>query len=100
MSLDDDIRKAKQRSRFCINGIVDAINKGISDQIRKDYNMDLELADHRVEIGNVNSTMAGKMEFKTPEEMEKASADIKEYISTIAKNPSVAIEMVKKNGDL
>ena len=98
VSLDDDIRNVKLKSRLLINGIADAVNKEIYEHIKSKYGIELELANQRTEIGNVESTMVGSKEYKDEKELQKSSDDIKDYISTI--DEVIATEMVKKYGDL
>lgn len=98
MSLSDDIRKMKLQAIAKIKDILPAISEGIKEDLKNKLKIDVEVSELNENSGVVETTLVGKKEYKTTDELKAGKTDAEDYIKDL--DTTKITEMVKTYGSL
>jgi len=98
VSLSDDIRKMQLKAIAKIKDILPAVSQGIKQDLKNKIKIDVEVSELNDNSGVVETTLVGKKEYKTTDELKAGKTDTEDYIKDL--DPAKITEMVKTYGSL
>ena len=98
MNLSDEIRKMKLQAIARIKDMLPAISEGLKEDLESEMKIKVEVLEFTDNSGVVETTLVGKKEYKTADELKAGKTNAEDYIKDL--DAAKITIMVKTYGSL